>query len=46
VRPFEPAITYEIGAFWAKDREPSFLAQAFLNLLSDKLNALDASGHV
>jgi len=46
VRPFEPAIPYEIGAFWAKDREPSVLAQAFLALLSDKLNALDASGQV
>jgi DNA-binding transcriptional LysR family regulator len=46
VRPFEPAIPYEIGAFWAKDREPSILAQAFLALLSDKLNGLDASGHI
>ena len=45
VRPFEPAITYEIGAFSSRDREPSLLSQAFLALLSDKLNALDASGH-
>ena len=37
-RPFEPAITYEIGAFWRRDREPSVLATAFLDMLDDKLN--------
>jgi len=46
VRPFDPAITYEIGAFFAREREPSILTQAFLTLLSDKLNSLDhPSGH-
>jgi DNA-binding transcriptional LysR family regulator len=36
-RPFEPAITYEIGAFHRRDREPSLLATAFLDMLDDKL---------
>jgi len=45
VRPFDPAIYYEIGAFSAREREPSILAQAFLTLLSDKLNSLDTSRH-
>ena len=36
-RPFEPAITYEIGAFHRRDREPSVLATAFLDMLDDKL---------
>jgi len=36
-RPFEPAITYEIGAFHRRDREPSVLATAFLEMLDDKL---------
>ena len=40
VRPFDPAIYYEIGAFSAREREPSILAQAFLALLSDKLTTL------
>ena len=44
VRPFEPAIHYEIGAFWAREREPSILTQAFLARLSDKLTSLDISG--
>lgn len=38
VRPFEPAIVYEIGAFHRRDREPSALATAFLELLDNKLN--------
>jgi len=38
VRPFEPAIVYEIGAFHRRDREPSVLAAAFLDLLDAKLN--------
>ncbi len=37
VRPFEPAIVYEIGAFHRRDREPSVLGAAFLNLLDAKL---------
>jgi DNA-binding transcriptional LysR family regulator len=37
VRPFEPAVIYEIGAFHRRDREPSVLAAAFLDLLDDKL---------
>src|SRR6185295_4719428 len=45
LRPFDPAITYEIGAFSARERDHSILAQAFLTLLSDKLNSLDISGH-
>ena len=42
VRDFEPAIHYEIGAFSARDREPSILAQSFLSMLTDKLDPLDA----
>ena len=38
VRPFEPAIVYEIGAFHRRDREPSVLAAAFLDMLDVKLN--------
>jgi DNA-binding transcriptional LysR family regulator len=45
VHPFDPAIYYEIGAFSAREREPSILAQAFLTLLSDRLNSLDTSRH-
>ena len=37
VRPFEPAVIYEIGAFHRRDREPSVLAAAFLDLLDGKL---------
>jgi len=40
VRAFEPAIPYEIGAFWARASEPSILTQAFLTLLSDRLGSL------
>ena len=36
-RPFEPAILYEIGVFHRRDREPSMLAAAFLELLEAKL---------
>ena len=36
-RPFEPAVTHEIGAFHRRDREPSVLATAFLDMLDDKL---------
>jgi DNA-binding transcriptional LysR family regulator len=42
VRPFEPAIHYEIASFHAREREPSILAQSFLAMLSDKLGSLDA----
>ena len=42
VRDFEPAIHYEIGAFCAREREPSILAQSFLAMLADKLDTLDA----
>src|SRR5262245_4006762 len=38
---FEPALFYEIGAFCARDAEPSILTQAFLARLSDRLAALD-----
>ena len=38
VRPFEPAVVYEIGVFHRRDREPSVLAAAFLELLDGKLN--------
>jgi DNA-binding transcriptional LysR family regulator len=38
VRPFEPAITYEIGAFHRRDREPSVLAATFLELIAAKLS--------
>jgi DNA-binding transcriptional LysR family regulator len=37
-RPLEPAVIYEIGAFHRRDREPSVLAAAFLQLLDEKLN--------
>ncbi len=36
-RLLEPAVTYEIGAFHRRDREPSVLAAAFLDMLDDKL---------
>ena len=42
IRDFEPAILYEIGAFYAREREPSILAQSFLSMLTDKLETLDA----
>ena len=42
MRDFEPAIHYEIGVFCAREREPSILAQSFLAMLTDKLDALDA----
>ena len=42
VREFEPAITYQIGAFTAGEREPSILAQSFLELLGRKLRSTDA----
>ena len=34
----EPAIIYEIGAFHRRDREPSVLAAAFLELLDATLD--------
>jgi DNA-binding transcriptional LysR family regulator len=37
-RPFEPAIYYEIGVFHRRDREPSTLAAAFLELLEARRN--------
>ena len=42
VRDFVPAVHYEIGAFYAREREPSILAQSFLSMLTDKLNTLDS----
>lgn len=39
VREFEPAIYYDIGAFYAREREPSILAQSFLSALAEKLKA-------
>jgi DNA-binding transcriptional LysR family regulator len=41
VHALEPAISYDIGACSARDREPSLLAQAFLALLSDTFNTLE-----
>jgi DNA-binding transcriptional LysR family regulator len=41
IRDFEPSIHYEIGAFCARVREPSILAQSFMSMLADKLNTLD-----
>ena len=38
-RPFEPAVIYEIGVFHRRDREPSLLAAAFLDLLDAKLGS-------
>ncbi|MBN9090683.1 MAG: LysR family transcriptional regulator [Reyranella sp.] len=38
-RPFEPAVMYEIGVFHRRDREPSVLAAAFLELLDAKLGS-------
>jgi DNA-binding transcriptional LysR family regulator len=38
-RPFEPAVLYEIGVFHRRDREPSVLAAAFLDLLDAKLGS-------
>lgn len=40
VRPFKPAIHYEIGVFPARDREPSMLVEAFRLLLDDRLKSL------
>jgi DNA-binding transcriptional LysR family regulator len=41
VRTFQPAIHYEIGAFWSREREPSLLAQSFLGALAERLSGLD-----
>ncbi|MBS0524875.1 MAG: LysR family transcriptional regulator [Proteobacteria bacterium] len=38
-RPFEPAVMYEIGVFHRRDREPSVLAAAFLELLESRLGS-------
>jgi len=38
-RQFEPAVIYEIGVFHRRDREPSVLAAAFLELLDSKLGS-------
>ena len=37
VRPFKPAIPYEIGVFTSEDRPPSGLARAFLTMLDAAL---------
>jgi DNA-binding transcriptional LysR family regulator len=37
LRPFAPAIQYDIGVFHRRDREPSVLAAAFLALLAAEL---------
>jgi DNA-binding transcriptional LysR family regulator len=42
IREFEPAIHYEIGAFWAREREPSILARSLLSMLADKLSTVDS----
>lgn len=42
VRDFEPAVHYEIGAFHAREREPSILAQSFLAMLANKLEPFQA----
>lgn len=39
VRPFEPAIAYDIGVFHRSDREPSVLASAFLGLIEAELGS-------
>ncbi len=39
MRPFEPAVIYDIGVFHRRDREPSVLAAAFLDLLDSKLGS-------
>ena len=39
MRPFEPAVIYDIGVFHRRDREPSVLAAAFLELLDSKLGS-------
>jgi DNA-binding transcriptional LysR family regulator len=39
IRDFEPAVHDEIGAFYAREREPSILAQSFLSMLTDKLDS-------
>jgi len=39
MRPFEPAVMYDIGVFHRRDREPSVLAAAFLELLDSKLGS-------
>jgi DNA-binding transcriptional LysR family regulator len=41
VRAFEPAIYYEIGAFWSREREPSLLAQSFVDMIAEKLSGLE-----
>lgn len=38
-RPFEPAVHYEVGVFHRRDRDPSTLAAAFLELLEARLAA-------
>ena len=42
-RPFEPAILYEIGVFHRRDREPSMLAAAFLELLERQARRAEAT---
>ena len=37
VRPFEPVVFYDIGVFHRRDREPSMLATAFLDVIEAKL---------
>ncbi|MBK2001385.1 hypothetical protein JG678_08100, partial [Campylobacter sp. 2018MI35] len=39
MRPFEPAVIYDIGVFHRRDREPSVLAAAFLELIDSKLGS-------
>jgi DNA-binding transcriptional LysR family regulator len=41
IRDFAPAIYYEIAAFHAQENEPSILAQSFLSMLNDRLDAHD-----
>jgi DNA-binding transcriptional LysR family regulator len=42
VRPFDPAIIYEIGVFHARDRAPSKIASDFLVLVDRQLRAMGA----
>jgi DNA-binding transcriptional LysR family regulator len=42
VRPFEPAIYYEVGVFHARDHEPSVLAKAFHDAIAARLGSFSA----
>ena len=42
IRPFAPALSYELGLFRARDRAPSLVAEAFHAMLTAHLHALAA----